>query len=87
MKTIIFFIAVATSLFSFDLDLEIAKIQQADAKERYILMNNLKRALFQENSARRQEILHRMHLNVKHRQSSQHSNQHKNLENKWHIKK
>jgi hypothetical protein len=92
MKKILVIILFAKSLFSINIDLEIAKIQKANKEQRYILMNNLKRRLFQEKQTRRNFILKEMHKKRKHSKSKmpQHNTymeKHKNMENRWHRQK
>ncbi len=59
-------------LLAFNIDIEIEKIRNADKEQRYILMNNLKRKLAQQNLIRRKEMLER--IRVHSHQSSQNKN-------------
>jgi len=86
MIKLILIVVFTNSLFSINIDLEIAKINKADKKQRYILMNNLKRRLFQENTVRRKFILEQMQKQRKHSKKPNINMPKHNMENRWHRK-
>jgi len=88
MIKLILLLVLTGPLFSINIDFEIAKINRADKQQRYILMNNLKRRLFQEKTVRRQNILEQMHNQRRqHLKPDMNIQKHNNMENRWHRRK